>query len=423
MTNQNIILFVNSVSHEVVDSIRSYERRERTKFRIAVIRDNRKKDWTDVAKKIGVDIFLLCDFKSHVKITKTLLPYHNDIIAATSRSEENVPYFMKVIPHLPYLKTPTAESLKWSTDKLMMREMFSAYDETITPKFTMVADTSSETLKKIKERVGFPLVVKPANLAVSLLVSICYHEEELAETLKKVFRKVCRVYAENRRKDEPKLLAEQFMDGDMYSVDLYVNSRGKVYFCPMVYVKTGRLVGFDDFFGYFQLTPTLLKDKSIEAARRAAVKSIRALGLRSSTAHVELMRLEDHWKVIEVGPRIGGFRSMMYELSYGIDHSMNDILIRMGKKPIISDKVKGYTAVLKLFAREEGILSELKGVKKLKELESIKGIQLNKKIGDRCHFAKNGGKSVCNVILFNKDRSKLLADVRRVEQNFIIKTN
>jgi len=39
-----------------------------------------------------------------------------------------------------------------------------------------------------------------------------------------------------------------------------------------------------------------------------------------------------------------------------------------------------------------------------------------------CRFAKHGGKSVFNVILFNKDRSKLLADKRRIEKMIEIVT-
>ena len=39
-----------------------------------------------------------------------------------------------------------------------------------------------------------------------------------------------------------------------------------------------------------------------------------------------------------------------------------------------------------------------------------------KKVGDRCRFAKNGGKAVFTLTLFNVERSKLLADIRRVEQ-------
>lgn len=112
---------------------------------------------------------------------------------------------------------------------------------------------------------------------------------------------------------------------------------------------------------------------------------------------------------------------MLYKLSYGIDHALNDILIRIPTKPIIPKKVKGYSTALMFYPRTEGRLKEIQGVKKIQALKSFQHIEIKKKIGDICRFAKNGGKEVCDVILFNKDKQKLLADVRRVEQLLDIK--
>jgi hypothetical protein len=63
----------------------------------------------------------------------------------------------------------------------------------------------------------------------------------------------------------------------------------------------------------------------------------------------------------------------------------------------------------------------MKGVKKIESLESFNSIVYNKKIGDRALFSKNGGKSIFNLFLYNDDRAKLLADIRRVEQLVKIK--
>jgi hypothetical protein len=68
------------------------------------------------------------------------------------------------------------------------------------------------------------------------------------------------------------------------------------------------------------------------------------------------------------------------------------------------------------------VLTKLSGIKKATELKRFKNIKVNKKIGDRCLFAKNGGLSVFNIILFNTDRPKLLADIRRLEQMVSIET-
>ncbi len=367
-------------------------------------------------------IYLSCDFSDPIKIQKTLLPYQNEILAVTCRSEINIDSFSKLVPNVPYLKTPTSESLDWSIQKTMMRKRFRAHDKKITPKFSIVKDYSKVTIEKIKEKVGFPLVVKPSGLASSLLISTCYYEEELEETLKEAFKKIKKIYKENDRKKEPEILVEQFMEGDMFSIDGYVTSNGRIYLCPLVRVKTGKQIGFDDFFGYQRILPARVEKNSAEKAREVSKKGIYALGLRSVSVHIELMRLEDGWKIIEIGPRVGGYRCLMYQLSYGINHALNDVLIRIPQKPIIPKKVKGHTAVFLLYAKKEGKLQAIKGVKKVQELESFYDIKINKKIGDMCKFAKNGGKFVCNLVLFNKDRSKLLADIRRMEKTLKIIT-
>lgn len=76
---------------------------------------------------------------------------------------------------------------------------------------------------------------------------------------------------------------------------------------------------------------------------------------------------------------------------------------------------------MKWFAAKEGKISELKGIKKIEQLESFHRIEVNKKVGDRAVFARNGGRSVFNLFLKNADRSSLLADIRRVEQMVEVK--
>ena len=367
------------------------------------------------------DVVIGINMNKPSDIIHALAPYEGHIAAVTSRSEARIPDFVKLIPHIPYLKTPTSESLMWSIDKLKMRRRFKAYNPKITPKYKLVKDATKKTREAIEQKIGFPLVIKPSGLAQSLLVTICYHQEELEKNLKKVFRKI-RSLHKSYKDDAPTVLVEQFIMGDMYSVDGYVNSRGKIYWCPMVHITTGRSIGFDDFFGYQQITPTTLTQKSIGEAHDIIVQGVHALGLRSSTFHAELIKNDKGWKIVEIGPRIGGFRDIMYALSYGINHSMNDILIRIPKKPELPKKILGHTTALKFFAQKEGIITTLKGIKKAQSLSSFYTMKVNKKVGDRATFAKNGGKSVFNITLHNKERSKLLADIRRLEKMIDIQT-
>lgn len=421
--NRNIVLIVSKKPNAgPATDLLNLKQEYNSGLRIALLHEKAPQNKVQEKALNAYDITIQVNFDKPKQIVQALQKYEGELLAATARGEGNLFLLRKLIPFIPYLKTPTVESLRWATDKLEMRRRFMAYDKSITPRYMSVKDAKKTTIQRIEERVGFPLIVKPTGLASSLLVSKAYHHEELEKALKKTFRKINTLTKDYKGKEEPRVLVEQFLEGSMYSIDAYVSSRGALYFCPLVSVKTGNQIGFDDFFGYQRLTPVTLRKSSIERAQDVTRKAVHALGLRSTTVHVELMRTDHGWKVIEVGPRIGGFRHEMYELSYGIDHFGNDVLVRIPRKPNIPKKELGHTAVFQFFPDKPGIIKTLKGVKKIKELDSFYKITLNKKVGDRSISAANGGKSVMDVVLFHEDRPKLLADVRRMETLVKIET-
>lgn len=414
---KNIIIFLdvpNSASLRLLNYIKKSDLSDMKVLLLYSIKKWKGKEDKEVLDRF--DYVAGCNYDSPDSIIEALKPYRENLLCIYTRAEQSIENFSKVIPHVPYLRTPTADSLEWSINKYKMRRRFNAHDSKITPKFMRVKDQSKETIETITKKIGFPLVMKPTGLAQSILVSNVYHKEELEQVLKNTFRKIKQVYKDSGgRGGDPAILVEQFIEGHMYSVDGYINSRGKIYFCPPVVIKTGKEIGFDDFFGYQQMTPTNLLPESIKELERVSSVGVRALGLRSIPFHAELIKNEKGFKIVEIGPRVGGFRAELYEMSYGINHFANSVKITIPQKPIIPKRVKGYSAALKVFAKKEGIIKAIKGIKIIQGLESLKHLSINKKVGDRAKFAKNGGKSVFNVLMFNADKSKLQADIRRLE--------
>ena len=420
---KDIVIFVVSIpdAAKTIAQVKAFETLFGRPLRVMLLQDSRLRSKKDYSHTQGLDIVLCADFSRPEKIAQELLPYQDQLLAVTCRNEQHMARFAEVLPHVPYLRTPTTESLKWASDKYEMRKRFRLYDKKITPKFTLVDKNSKEERDRIIKKIGFPLIIKPTNMAGSLFVSICYHEEDLDKTLRLTFRSIKQAYKKDNRLEDPKVIAEEYMDGDLYSIDSYVDSRGRVYHCPLVKQITAKKIGRDDFYNYLQMTPTGLKSSTVAKAELVAEKAIHSLGLRSSIAHTELMKLDDEWKVVELGARMGGFRHTLHELSCDINHTLNDILIRIPKKPIIPKKCKGYSCAMKWYLVKEGVITEMKGIKKIEQLDSFHGIVMNKKIGDRFVFARNGGRSVFNLFMYNNDRSKLLADIRRVEKIVNIK--
>lgn len=419
--DKNIIAYVMGIPSGSTESIRSYGKKMKQKFRIMHIVDKRSATKKPIEEYKDLDMLVVCDFSKPTKIAAALQPYQDELLAITCRSESYMSRFIATLPHVPYLRTPTTESLEWATDKHMMRRRFALLAKKYSPTYAIVKNNTKKERKRLVDKIGFPMILKPTNLAQSFLVSKCYHEEELEKALKIAHKKIKTVYAANGRTEEPRLMVEEFVDGDLYSVDAYVNTRGTINFCPMVRVITGKNIGHDDFYNYIHMSPTGLKKTSVEKAHEAATAGIHALGLRNTTAHVELIKTDDEWKLVEIGPRIGGFRAKLHELSCDIDHSLNDILVRLPKKTHVPKKCKGFAATLKWYPKKEGIVTSLRGLQKVQKLKSFKEIKQFKKIGDRCRFAKHGGKAAFTLTLYNSERSKLLADIRRIEQMVEVK--
>jgi hypothetical protein len=132
------------------------------------------------------------------------------------------------------------------------------------------------------------------------------------------------------------------------------------------------------------------------------------------------MLTKSGWKIIEIGPRIGGSRGYMYKKSYGINHMMNDVLNRTDGEININKKSKGYSGSISFYPRNEGRLKKIHGLKKIKSVDSVDKINKKKETGEKCLFAKNGGSGALNIYLFNKNRKKLMDDIGILEEEIKI---
>jgi len=169
-----------------------------------------------------------------------------------------------------------------------------------------------------------------------------------------------------------------------------------------------------------RMTPSGLSDEEIEEGNKVAEKAVHALKLRSVTAHVELMKLAQGWKVIELGSRIGGYRHDIYKLSYGINHIMNDINNRAGEVPEIPTKLLAYTAVFNIYAREEGTLTHIEGVNEVKNLASFVSMKQSLHEGQSVLFAKHNGDPVFEIILSNTNKDQFDKDVSKMQDSLVL---
>ena len=110
----------------------------------------------------------------------------------------------------------------------------------------------------------------------------------------------------------------------------------------------------------------------------------------------------------------------MYERAYGIDHTLNDMKVRIGMEPVIPRDVVGYSAVYSHYPKREGTLVEIKGLDRVQALRSHESSTTYAKPGDKVKFSRNGGERIVTVILGSDSEEQLRSDIATMESSIDI---
>lgn len=419
---RNIFLFVGDISSKYIKTINKIERETKNKFRIAVIAE-KNGDFSCENEDCGktIDYVMKCDITNERDIKAELKKIGNNIFSICFYEEKYGDLYYKVSKIMKLENSTPIEAIEKCTDKVKMRKAFYSYDPKITPKYILVK--SKKNIDAINDKIGYPCILKPAHLSKSRLITVSRDLNELKENLDLIFNEIGDVYNKVGVKMKSKVLAEEMMEGKMYTSGIYVDKNQKIYYTPPVRIITARDIGIDDFHLYARIVPSGLGQAETEKAFNVVKKGVKALGLRNTTAHCELMRLNDgSWKIIEVGARIGGYRYRMFKNAYGFDHIENDLRIRLGKKPIIKHELKHFFAAIEFFPKKNGIIESINGLDEVKKMPSFFEMLIDKKVGDHAGLAKNGYTSVVSVILKNKSGKLFNNDLENIKNIIHIKT-
>lgn len=323
-----------------------------------------------------------------------------------------------------HLKLPglSQTAAKACTDKELMRELFAAAPEKISPAFGVV--TSEDDIRKFADAHSFPLILKPANLSKSLLVTKSSTLSELVDNYRTTSTHIDAIYAKYARGRTPKLLIEEFLEGPIFSVDAFVDSAGEPHVLEnVVDYQTGYDIGFDDNFHYSRLLPSRLPQEQIDAIRQTAATGCRALGMTSSPAHVEIIYTKDGPRIVEIGARNGGYRERMHLLANGIDITANAIALSLNQPLDLPPKKQDFVGVFELFPKVPGVFNGIAHEDELRKLPSFAYLSIKAKPGHRVGKAGEGYKMCAVVILTNHDELTFSNDVDYLNQHVYVITS
>lgn len=390
---------------------------EAHEFDYIVLKDKRLTKFADKKFKRRV----VCDFSSRDAILTTVDSIKKPIDGVLATYENYILPAAWISDHLGLPGLPVA-SAEACTDKFIMRSLFEQAPEKISPGFAVV--NNEEEVLAFAKAHSFPLILKPTNLAKSLLVTKSHNIEELQANYRETMSQIANVYQRYAPHRAPKLLIEEFLVGSIHSVDAFVDSDGTPHVLnEIVDYQTGYDIGFDDNFHYSRLLPSKLSPEQQKQLRHCASIGVQALGMKNTPAHIEIIMTPEGPRIVEIGARNGGYRERMHRLAHDIDITGAALALCTGQNLSITAQKNEPCAVLELFPRYEGTFVGIAHETELRALDSLYYMAKKPTVGQTVGKAANGYKMCAVVILHNANSAQFAADLAFVNEHVQVLTD
>ncbi|MCD8031777.1 MAG: ATP-grasp domain-containing protein [Bacteroides sp.] len=286
---------------------------------------------------------------------------------------------------LPGISPQTALN---ATDKEKMIEAFKRYS--VASPWYFVAN-HSEDLKKIDADLEFPCIMKPVDSAGSRGVVLVEDREKLHSAYE---------YSVAYSKQKS-VIIEEYMSGNEVSVEIIITDGN-----PHILAVTDKLTtGVPHFVEMGHSQQSQLPSEDIDAIKQLACSAVRAIGINTGPAHVEIMLTPDGPKLIELGARMGGdcITTHLVPLSTGIDMIKATIDLCLGMSPDITPRYNRGSAIRFFNPLSTGTITSVQGVEKARTISGIKELVFTKELGQEVDNIRNSTDRVGYVISQSED--------------------
>ncbi|MGH0513293.1 ATP-grasp domain-containing protein [Bacillus cereus] len=228
-------------------------------------------------------------------------------------------------------------------------------------------ESLSSFLEKTKE-MNFPLIVKSPKSTGSKDVLLVKNKDQLILSIQSLLKKL----------PNEEILLEEYIDGPQYLAEILVQD-GKVH---IIAVIEQEITLFERFIvtGYSLLGQV---DKRLYNSLFNAVNSvIQAFNMKNGACHLELRRIKDVWKLIEINPRIsGGAMNDIIEIGHGINLVQETIQLMLGNKPSLNKKHYKYVHAHYLTVKSKGKLIRVTGKNRSSKYPGVEKVYIKPKKG------------------------------------------
>ena len=334
------------------------------------------------------------------------------VVCVTSTQERDVNTYIQALLLLGKITKTQAALYSSITDKKAFKDTLALAAPNLVPKVYSVTSADEHTIQ-------FPAVLKPTSRAGSTFVKVIPNQAALDLYIENWTH---RTSSGNRNvyDRETVLSAEEYIEGDQYSVNVYIDAHKSPTLCPIIRVVPAFQIEGHDTYSALQYT-TDLPEAQKESLLAAITKICEIFDLASLSAHFDCVLTKTGWKFFEVGIRIGGKRQEIYELSHRFNHFQNDLLNRVGASADLGRASKSVCIITKA-SQKNGTLEEIVYTRKIAHAHQPL-IQEDKIVspGVQVKPVSDGGKKIIRLFMISNKICDLQDEAENVYRNIIIK--
>ena len=300
-------------------------------------------------------------------------------------------------------------------DKFIQRDMIQKHCPNLWIRF-LAGGIKDLSFSKIRDSVWLPFILKPTNWVQSSGVVKITSRREF-NNYKDNYVNFNKVFIE-KGIDTDKLIAEEFIDGELYSIDYFVWEDSNIRISEPIKEKLGIDIKVDDYFVLCRITTKDTQDTFRYINLEKFIKdTVDAMKIKNSFVHHEF-KINSKWeiKTIEVNGRIWWWRHELMYRAFGINF-FKFIIDSRQDFPTIKENV----IWINVLATRLWTLSWFnnKLFDKIKELESVYEILKDTSfIWKECWLTKDWFWRVWTIKLSNKNLKQLNRDYEYIEKNY-----
>lgn len=288
-------------------------------------------------------------------------------------------------------------------DKGMMRDIWN-HDNLPQPKYYIF--NSINDIDRIKQRLNFPIVIKPTDAGGGGRgISVAHNENDLIESIKHA-----EPFVKNNR-----YIAEDFLEGIEVTVDSLVY-RGKVY--PLSISDKEKPQS-----KYFVATslnfPAQFSNKIMNKIEKTVINATESLGISNGATHAELIIKGENIQLVEMGLRGGGGHifNTIIEINAGINAPQELAKILCGDKPNLEKKQNLGVCYRFFNPKGRGRIKSITQDDKLLKSDFVVDFGITAQVGDDFKGLVDSMKRVGFVVTKGKNRDDAVKNADLIEKS------